>query len=123
MLRDHRIAVFLPTYNTAKPLAMTLQVLPQGIVDDLIVVDDGSKDDSVAVGRSFGATVISHPQNRGYGSALRIQKITTLTREAYAEEDADLILPAWEHGLKGVHTLTRLEHLTVLDAKRRILIL
>ena len=69
MLAGRRIAVFLPAFNTATPLAMTLQAIPKGIADDVIVVDDGSHDNSAEVGRSLGAIVVSHPQNRGYGAA------------------------------------------------------
>jgi hypothetical protein len=57
----------------------------------------------------------------GYGSGLRLQRVLQLTRETYLEEDAELILPTWEKGLTGVHTMSHLDTLTVLDAKRGIL--
>lgn len=69
MLGGRRIIIFLPAFNTARPLAMTLRAVPRDIVDDAIVVDDGSKDNTAEVGRALGATVLTHPQNRGYGAA------------------------------------------------------
>jgi glycosyltransferase involved in cell wall biosynthesis len=69
MLDGKRIVVFVPAFDTAKPLATTLRAIPRPLVDQVIVVDDGSRDNSAEVGRSLGATVIRHGENRGYGAA------------------------------------------------------
>ena len=82
MLHDRKIVVFLPAYNTARPLAMTLKAIPRPPTDEMIVVDDGSKDTTADVGRSFGATVISHPQNQGYGAAQKTGFAEALKRGA-----------------------------------------
>ncbi len=82
MLNNRKIVVFLPAYNTARPLAMTLKAIPNPPTDETIVVDDGSKDNTVEVGKSFGATVISHEKNRGYGAAQKTGFQTALDHGA-----------------------------------------
>ncbi len=65
--RRHRVIAVLPAYNAEKTLAATLADFPPGCVDDILLVDDGSKDGTVAVAREMGLSVIVHPKNRGYG--------------------------------------------------------
>ena len=67
MFRDLKIAVVMPAYNAARTLRQTYhEVREQGMVDHIIVVDDGSRDDTVAVARSLpGVQVHVHPVNRG----------------------------------------------------------
>jgi len=61
--------VVMPAYNAAKTLPQTyLEVREQGIVDEIILVDDHSRDDTVAVARSLeGVRVYEHEVNKGYG--------------------------------------------------------
>lgn len=65
--REHRVMAVLPAYNAEKTLAATLADIPVGAVDEILLVDDGSKDNTVQVAREMGLTVIEHPENRGYG--------------------------------------------------------
>lgn len=69
MYRDKKIAVVMPAYNAAKTLPQTYaEVRDQGIVDKIILVDDHSRDDTVAVARGLGGIdVHRHEQNTGYG--------------------------------------------------------
>lgn len=69
MYRNLRIVVVMPAYNAARTLENTYrEVMDQGIVDDVILVDDGSRDDTVAVAKGLpGVTVKVHDRNRGYG--------------------------------------------------------
>ncbi len=57
----------LPAYNAARTLPAVVASLPMDIVDDVVLVDDASRDDTVAVATALGLTVELHPQNRGYG--------------------------------------------------------
>ena len=57
----------MPAYNAESTLAATLADMPAGCVDEIILVDDGSTDQTVAIARDMGLTVIVHPCNRGYG--------------------------------------------------------
>src|ERR1700734_2505628 len=69
MYLGKKIVVVMPAYNAAKTLRKTYEeVLQQGIVDQVILVDDHSRDDTVAVAKSLpGITVCTHEQNKGYG--------------------------------------------------------
>lgn len=69
MLNGKKIVVVMPAYNAAKTLQKTYAgVTAQGIVDRIILVDDASTDDTVAVARALeGLQVCMHPENKGYG--------------------------------------------------------
>ncbi len=66
MIEGKTLAVVLPAYNAATTLKATVDELPS-IVDHRILVDDGSKDDTVAVARQLGLTTFVHDGNYGYG--------------------------------------------------------
>jgi glycosyltransferase involved in cell wall biosynthesis len=65
--RKHKIIAVLPAYNAATTLAATLHDFPAGSVDEILLVDDCSKDDTVRIARDMGLTVIQHEKNTGYG--------------------------------------------------------
>jgi len=65
-----RILAAIPAYNEEGSIASVVRTTRQ-YVDNVLVVDDGSDDDTAARARKAGATVLVHSQNRGYGSALR----------------------------------------------------
>jgi glycosyltransferase involved in cell wall biosynthesis len=65
--RQSKVIAVMPAYNAEKTLAATLADVPVGSIDEVILVDDGSKDRTVQVAREMGLTVIVHPENRGYG--------------------------------------------------------
>src|ERR1700751_1038615 len=69
MLNGQRIVVVMPAYNAARTLKRTYdEVMAQQIVDLVIVVDDASHDETVAIARTLeNVQVEVHPQNRGYG--------------------------------------------------------
>jgi glycosyltransferase involved in cell wall biosynthesis len=69
MYRNKKVVVVMPAYNAAKTLPQTYaEVRDQGIVDKIILVDDQSRDDTVAVARGLeGIEVHEHEKNTGYG--------------------------------------------------------
>jgi len=69
MYRDKKVVVVMPAYNAARTLRQTyLEVQAQQIVDAIILVDDGSRDDTVAIARTLeGVQVHVHEVNKGYG--------------------------------------------------------
>lgn len=68
MLNGKKIAVVLPAYNAALTLKQTYEEIPMNIVDEVILVDDCSSDDTVEVAKSLGIHhVLKHNQNIGYG--------------------------------------------------------
>lgn len=68
MLGGKRIAVVLPAYNAADTLERTFLDIPRDIVDEILLVDDASQDETVAVARRLGIRTFVHPVNRGYGA-------------------------------------------------------
>lgn len=69
MYHDKKVVVIMPAYNAAKTLQRTYdEVMAQGVVDEVIVVDDASKDETVKLARTLERTkVIVHAKNLGYG--------------------------------------------------------
>jgi glycosyltransferase involved in cell wall biosynthesis len=84
--RKAKVLAVLPAYNAASTLQRTVADIPPGSVDEILLVDDGSRDDTVAIARRLGLTVIEHPANRGYGGNQK-----TCYRYAL-DSDADLIV-------------------------------
>ncbi len=64
-----KVIAVMPAYNAARTLEPTVREIPPGIVDEIIVVDDNSRDDTVAVAGRLGLTVIRHEANKGYGAS------------------------------------------------------
>ncbi len=57
----------MPAYNAASTLRRTVGDIPRGSIDQIILVDDCSRDNTVEVARELGLTVVQHQQNKGYG--------------------------------------------------------
>src|SRR5439155_1931434 len=70
MLNGQKIVVVMPAYNAARTLRQTYdEVMAHGIVDLVIVVDDASHDETVAIARTLpNVQVEVHPENSGYGA-------------------------------------------------------
>jgi glycosyltransferase involved in cell wall biosynthesis len=68
MIKNQKIVVVLPAYNAGKTLRKTYAEIPFDLVDDVVLVDDKSNDDTVLVGKELGIIhIISHTENKGYG--------------------------------------------------------
>jgi len=63
-----RVIAVMPAYNAAATLERTVADIPAGCVDEILLVDDCSRDNTVELARRLGLRVIEHPQNRGYGA-------------------------------------------------------
>ncbi len=70
MYRDKKVVAVMPAYNAARTLRETYnEVVEQGVVDLVIVVDDASQDETTAIARTLAnAKVFTHDANRGYGA-------------------------------------------------------
>jgi len=70
MFRKKKVIVVMPAYNAAKTLQQThAEVMAQDYVDQVIVVDDGSIDETVAIAEKLPNTIVHvHPRNQGYGA-------------------------------------------------------
>ncbi|RAJ00297.1 glycosyl transferase family 2 [Chitinophaga skermanii] len=68
MLNNKKIVVVLPAYNAALTLEKTYREIPMDIVDEVVLVDDASKDDTVEAGKKLGIRhIVRHDKNKGYG--------------------------------------------------------
>ena len=100
--------VIIPALNEAGRIGAVLRGIDQqGIDADVLVIDDGSEDDTPAEARRLGAQVIRHPFNMGYGAALQTGYIYAYKRhyDHVVQMDAD-----GQHDPESIHTL--LENLT-----------
>ena len=68
MINNHKITVVLPAYNAEKTLEQTYHEIPLDIVDEIILVDDLSSDNTIQVAKEIGIRhIIEHKSNKGYG--------------------------------------------------------
>jgi len=67
MDKKKRVTIVLPAYNAAKTLKRTMDDIPPGVSDEVLLVDDCSRDDTVKIARELGLLVVVHPKNLGYG--------------------------------------------------------
>lgn len=66
-MKPIKTLVVMPAYNAAKTLAKTVAEIDRKIVSSVILVDDGSRDNTVTLAKKLGLTVFTHPRNLGYG--------------------------------------------------------
>ena len=81
-----KIVVVMPAYNAGKTLERTYGGIPAGWVDDVILVDDKSPDDTIEVARTLPLQVIWHPHNVGYGGNQKTCYLWAL------QHDADVVV-------------------------------
>jgi glycosyltransferase involved in cell wall biosynthesis len=67
VIEGKRVMVVLPAYNAGRTLEQTISEIPMHIVDELLLVDDASGDDTVEVAERLGIPYVVHSENRGYG--------------------------------------------------------
>src|SRR2546421_4166316 len=96
MLNGQKIVVVMPAYNAARTLQRTYdEVMAQGIVDLVIVVDDASNDETVAIARTLkNVQVEVHPENRGYGGN---QKTFYRLALAAAPPNVGVVFPPYQY--------------------------
>jgi glycosyltransferase involved in cell wall biosynthesis len=85
-MKPGKVVLVMPAYNAAGTLRQTWGEIPVGSVDEHILVDDASRDDTVAIARSLGIRVLEHAKNRGYGGNQK-----TCYREAL-DRGADIVV-------------------------------
>jgi glycosyltransferase involved in cell wall biosynthesis len=81
-----KVIVVMPAYNAAKTLKITYEAIPHTVVDQIILVDDGSTDKTLDIARQLQLTVFVHTRNFGYGANQK-----TCYAEALKEE-ADIVV-------------------------------
>jgi glycosyltransferase involved in cell wall biosynthesis len=68
MIAGKTVTVVLPAYNAAHTLRATYEELPHSMLDEVLLVDDGSSDETVLLARQLGIKTFLHCSNRGYGA-------------------------------------------------------
>lgn len=67
MINKKKVVIVMPAYNAAGTIEKTCKDIPKDVVDEVIVVDDNSQDDTVRIAEKLGLTVFVHENNTGYG--------------------------------------------------------
>lgn len=106
MINSRKIVVVLPAYNAAKTLIDTYNEIPFDIVDEVILVDDNSTDETVALAREIGIRhIIKHQENLGYGGNQKSCYNKAL------ELGADIVImlhPDYQYTPKLIHSMSYL---------------
>jgi glycosyltransferase involved in cell wall biosynthesis len=82
MIDNKKVCVVMPAYNAEKTLEQTVAEVPRDVVDDIILVDDRSRDGTADLARKLGLHVIVHEKNRGYGGNQKTCYTAALQRGA-----------------------------------------
>ncbi len=103
MINNKKIVVVLPAYNAEKTLIQTYDEIPFDIVDDIILVDDNSTDNTLTLANQIGIKhIIKHDQNKGYGANQKSCYNKAL------ELQADIVImlhPDYQYTPKLIHSL------------------
>lgn len=106
MINNKKIVVVLPAYNAEKTVSQTYHEIPFDIVDDVILVDDNSLDNTVEIANALGIQyIICHPKNRGYGGNQKSCYDKAL------EVGADIVImlhPDYQYTPKLIHSMSHL---------------
>ena len=71
MFKNKKLIIVIPAYNAENTLAKTVSEIPKGVVDRIILTDDGSMDNTGIIARKLEILTFTHDQNRGYGAAMK----------------------------------------------------
>jgi glycosyltransferase involved in cell wall biosynthesis len=99
-----KVTILIPAFNESQAIGFVIehiQAICSDVVQEVIVIDDGSSDDTAYIAKNAGSTVIRHKQNLGYGAALKtgIRQAKTefvLTMDADGQHQAEDVLRLWE---------------------------
>lgn len=101
---NKKVAVVLPAYNAAKTLEKTLNDIPSEWVDDIILVDDFSSDNTAEVSRGLGLKTFSHAENLGYGAN---QKTCYAKAFEFGADIAVMVHPDHQYDPKAIPELIK----------------
>jgi glycosyltransferase involved in cell wall biosynthesis len=103
MLNGKKVVVVLPAYNAAKTLRRTVDEIPREVVDDVILTDDASRDNTSELALEMGLITIRHDKNRGYGGN---QKTCYAAALASGADIVVMLHPDYQYTPKLVSAMT-----------------
>jgi glycosyltransferase involved in cell wall biosynthesis len=118
MFEGKKISVVMPAYNAAATLERTLREINRQVIDDIIVVDDASPDDTVQVAKRLGLRTIVHERNRGYGGN---QKTCYAAALASGADVVVMLHPDYQYSpklLTAMASLIAVDHFDVVLGSR-----
>jgi glycosyltransferase involved in cell wall biosynthesis len=113
MLNGKKIVVVMPAYHAEKTLLQTYENLPHDIVDDVILVDDCSSDQTARIAESLNITTIIHEKNKGYGGNQKTCYTAALKKGA---DVVVMVHPDYQYEPKLVTSIAALVASDVYDA-------
>lgn len=105
MYHNKKIIVVMPAYNAAKTVRKTYSEIPLNIVDEVILVDDKSSDETIKVAQELGISTVAHDRNLGYGANQKTCYKVAL------EKGADIVImlhPDYQYTPKLITAMTSL---------------
>ena len=106
MILGKKLVIVLPAYNAAKTIEKTYNEIPFDIVDEVVLVDDKSSDETVKVAEQLGIRhIISHPINRGYGGN---QKSCYNKAKELGADIVVMLHPDYQYTPKLIHSMAYL---------------
>src|ERR1043165_8027058 len=106
MYNDKKVVVVLPAFNAERTLEQTYREIPLNVVDEVILVDDASNDNTYEVAKKVGIKhVIKHEKNKGYGGN---QKTCYDTALALNADIVIMLHPDYQYTPKLIHSLSYL---------------
>ncbi len=97
MIFNQRVVVVMPAYNAERTLEKTFAEIPHEFIDEVILVDDASRDKTAELAKKLGITTIVHTQNRGYGGN---QKTCYRTALAHGADVVIMLHPDYQYSPK-----------------------
>ena len=107
-----KVIAVMPAYNAETTLAKTVADMPPGAVDEIVVVDDASRDRTVEIARSLGLSVVARPTNGGYGANQKTCYDEALARGA---EIVVMVHPDYQYDSRLIPMLTGIIEADVCD--------
>ena len=107
-----KVIAVMPAYNAETTLERTLNDIPKGSVDEVILVDDCSRDGTVELARKLGLTVVTHERNQGYGGN---QKTCYRTALEHGADYVVMVHPDFQYDSRVIDVAVKILQLGILD--------